>query len=95
MSRWGTPSSGNGHAVEQVARLDQRDVERAAVERDQRAVLARERGHVGQQRAFVLEARHDELPDANRRALEERASHEKRLRAGAAGEARGLEVEEQ
>ena len=48
-----------------------------------------------EQRALVLESRQQELPDANRRALDRRAADQECLRAGAAEEAGRLEIEEQ
>ena len=49
---------------------------------------------MAQQRAFVLEAGQQELADAQPAVLENRAANQKRLRAGAAGQTRGFEVEE-
>ena len=51
------------HAVEQVAGLDQRHVERLAVEGDQRSARAGPAGDLGQQRPLVLVAGQQELPD--------------------------------
>ena len=48
-----------------------------------------------EQRPLVLEPRHQELLDANRRAFDGRAADQECLRAGAAEESRRLEIEKQ
>src|SRR5262245_35189625 len=80
--------------MEQVARLEQRDVERPAVEADERSLRVHPRGDHRQERTFVLEARQQKLSHPQAAILENRAADEKRLRAGAAGEAGRLEIEE-
>ena len=74
--------------MQQVPRLDERDIEAPAVERDERVVTRRPLGHHPQQRTFVLEARQQELAESQAAVFDDRAAHEKRLRAGAARPAR-------
>ena len=82
-----------GQPIEAEAHLEQRQVEGAAVERDEVRAVAHPLGHRGQLRAFVLEARRQELAHEHAVAVDARATHEKRLRAGAARQPRGLEVD--
>ena len=90
------------HAVERArqpviheARLDQRRVKGPAVVSAERAVILQPRLHFRQQRALVLETRHQELADADRGAFDRRAADEKRLRAGTAKQAGRFKIEKQ
>ena len=84
-----------GQSMEQVARFDQRHVERTAVERDERLVIRHPRADFGQQRPLVLESRQQILPHVNRLVFEDGETDEEGLRAGAARQPGGLEIEEQ
>ena len=68
---------------------------RAAVVGAEGAMGLRPLLQLAQQRALVLEARQQELPDANRGAVDRGAADQECLRAGAAEEAGRLEIEEQ
>jgi hypothetical protein len=81
--------------VEQVARLDERQIERLAVVGDDRTGFTSELGHRAQHRALDYRVRHQILPDAERAAVEPGAADQERVGAGAAGKAGGLEIHEQ
>jgi hypothetical protein len=81
--------------VEQVARFDERQVERLAVVGDDRTGFAGKLGHRAQHRALNHRIRHQILPDAERAAVEPGAADQERVGAGAAGKAGRLEVHEQ
>ena len=83
-----------GQTMQEIARLDQWRVERAAVEADERALRGRELGNLGEHCPFVLEAGQEKLPDAKAAVLENRAANQEGLCAGSAGESRGFDVEE-
>src|ERR1700738_5243262 len=88
-------AAGPRHAMKEIARLEQRGVERLAVEADERAG-ARERARDGaDHRPLVGKARQQERPrDKRSIVVEPAAADEKRLRAGATAQAGGLEIEE-
>ena len=95
MSRCGTPSSGHGTRWNMNRVSISGTSKRAAVVGAEGAMRLRPRLHLAQHRALVLEAGQQELPDANRGALDRRAADQEGLRAGAAEESGGLEIEEQ
>jgi hypothetical protein len=72
------------HAVEQEARFHQRHVEGPAVVGTKRAMVRGPGLHFGEHRALMLESRQQELPDADRIAIDGRATNQERLCAGAA-----------
>ncbi len=80
--------------VQQIASLDQRGIERSAVEADKRALSRRELGDPGEQGALMLEAGKKKLSYAKPAVLENRAADEKRLCACPTRQPRGFNVEE-
>jgi len=81
--------------VKQVACLEQRRIERLAVEADQRPGLRELARHGAEHRPLVGIARQQELPrDERGVVVEPAAADEKGLGPGAAAQTRGLEIEE-
>ncbi len=80
--------------MEHEARLDQRHVEAATVIGADRAVRLRPLLQLAENDSLVLEAGQQELAHANGRALECSAADQEGLRAGAAEQASGFEIEE-
>ena len=81
--------------MEEIARLEERRVERLAVERHQRAGTRQFAGDGLEQRPFVRMAREHELPRHEPAlGVEPAAADEERLRPRPAAQAGGLEIEE-
>ena len=81
-------------AVERVARLQQGHVEEAAVEGHDALAPGQVLGEPAQQRRLLVVVAHEVLPEAEALALDPAHAHEEGGRARAAGQARGLGVEE-
>ncbi len=79
--------------MEQIARLEQRRVERLAVEADQRAGASERAGDRSQHRPLVRMPREHELPRHESVLVEPAAANEKHVRSGAAAESGGFEIE--
>src|SRR6185295_12546673 len=77
-----------------VARLEERDVEGAPVERDDAGEAPQVLGQPPQERRLLRVIPHEVLPDAEAIPVDEAEAHEERGGAGAPGEPRGLGVEE-
>ena len=84
-----------GEAMEQETRIDQRRVERLAVVGDEDAGRSHERGSLFEQRPFGGKAGEHELPHPKHPTVEPPASHEKCIRACAAGQAGRFEIQKQ
>ena len=81
--------------MEQVSRLDERHVERAAVEGDEAVETRHQRREMLQQLVLGLVPAEEVLQRVEAIVLEVAAAHQKRKRPRAAAQAGGLEVEEQ
>jgi hypothetical protein len=81
------------HALEGESHLQQRHIERAAVEGQEVRAVLHPLAETGELSPLVLESRRQELPDVNPVAFDPGTADEKRLRAGATGQSGGLEVE--
>ncbi len=81
--------------MEHVPRLEERYVEGPAVVGHERTTGVEAFAHDAEQRALERMADHEELLNAERGPLEPRAADQKGVRAGAAGQARRFEVQEQ
>ena len=80
-------------AMERPPRVHCRDVERPAVVGDEQRRLVEDPAQRVEHRRLPRRAGEEELPHAKAAVLEPAAAGEKRHRAGAAGESRGLDVE--
>ena len=80
--------------MKQESRFDQRHVEGLAVVGHQGAMRGGPRRQFREHGAFVLEARHQELPDADGVAIDRRTANEEGLRAGTGEESCGFKVQE-
>src|SRR5437667_7483863 len=79
----------------EIAGLEEGGVERLSIERDERAGTRQLAGDGFEQRSLVGMPRQHELPrHESAVAIEPAAADEKRLRAGPAAQAGGLEIEE-
>src|SRR5437773_2290804 len=80
--------------VKEVARFEERRIERPAVEADQRTGPRELGARRGKQLALIAESHEHELPRHERAVfIEGGAPDEKRVRSGAAAESGGLEIE--
>src|SRR6185369_11343425 len=81
------------HPLQREPRFKQRKVECLAVVGDDARQIAGKLADGFEQCALSREIRQEELPQAESPAIEPAAANEKRIRARATGETRGLEVE--
>jgi hypothetical protein len=80
--------------VKQIARLEERGIERLAIEADERTRTGAIAGDGLEHRTLVREPRHHELPRDEPSFVEPAAADEKRVRARAAAQPGRLEVKE-